>query len=238
MGHSLPAVRTLLLAILMLATVAAGPHARAGDRRQEYEVDFDAYHQLNEQFRLYLAASVTDVESQGSNKGQGAAYLDITLKGVVRERLHMADWARERKVWVRVGYAQYRLWDADIEDVSERRGVLQLTIRSGSWEHFQLTHRFGLDYRSLEGNVSQRYRYRLNLEYLGKIDETPVIPYVRGEVYYDSRYSDWSKQTYQTGFEINLSPRWRVEPYFALDIDTRPSKTYTDRIGVAVRFYW
>jgi len=60
----------------------------------------------------------------------------------------------------------------------------------------------------------------------------------RGEVYYDSRYSDWSKQTYQTGFEINLSPRWRVEPYFALDIDTRPTRTYTDRVGVAVRFYW
>jgi Protein of unknown function (DUF2490) len=231
-------VRTVLpLVLAMLASVVA-PCARAGDRRQEYQVDFDAYHQLNEQIRLYLSASVTDVESGGSNKGQGAAYLDITLKGRVRERLHMADWARERKFWLRVGYAQYRLWDADIEDVSERRGVLQLTIRSGTWEHFQLTHRLGFDYRNLEGRYSQRYRYRLNLEYEAKFDQTPVIPYVRGEVYYDSRYSDWSKQTYQTGFEINLNPHWRVEPYFALDIDTRPTKTYSDRVGLAVRFYW
>ena len=111
--------RVLFVTPAILAAAVAAPCAWAGDRRQEYQADFDAYHQLNEQFRLYLSASVTDVESAGSNKGQGAAYLDITLKGIVRERLHMADWARERKVWLRVGYAQYRLWDSDIEDVSE-----------------------------------------------------------------------------------------------------------------------
>ena len=225
------------LILIMLASVA-GASAWAGDRRQEYQLDMDAYHQLNEQIRLYLAASVTDVESAGSNKGQGAAYLDITLKGVVRQRLHMADWARERKFWIRVGYAQFRTWDGEFEDVSERRGVLQLTIRSGTWEHFQLTHRFGFDYRNLDGRHSQRYRYRLNLEYETKAGQTPVIPYVRGEVYYDTRYSAWSKQTYQGGLEINLSPHWRIEPYIALDKDTRPTTTYTDRLGLATKLYW
>ena len=89
-----PFISTILVAMI---TAMAGSCAMAG-ARQEYELDMDAYHQLNEQIRLYLSASITDTESAGSNKGQGAAYLDITLKGVVRERLHMADWAREREV--------------------------------------------------------------------------------------------------------------------------------------------
>ena len=97
-------------------------------------------------------------------KGQGGAYVDVTLKGALRERLHLADWARSRNIWVRVGYTQLRTWDGQFEDVSERRGVMQLTIRAGSWEKFQLTHRLGFDYRDLEGQDSQRYRYRLDLE--------------------------------------------------------------------------
>ena len=101
-----------------------------------------------------------------------------------------------------------------------------------------MTHRLGLDIRDIEGRHSQRYRYRLNLEYEGKVNQTPLIPYVRGEVYYDTRYSAWAKQTYQAGMEINLNPHWRIEPYFAFDKDTRPNTTYTDRLGLAIKLYW
>jgi hypothetical protein len=157
------------------------PLARADDR-QEYVAELDAYHKLSARNRLFLTASVMDAESADSIKPEGGVYLDMTLKGELLERLHLADWARSRNVWVRIGYTQLRAWDGQFEDVGERRGVVQVTVRAGSWKGFQLTHRAGVDFRDLSGTSSQRYRYRLDVEREAKIGKTVVIPYVRGEV--------------------------------------------------------
>ena len=149
--------------MLLLAAIAAAP-VLAGDDRQEYVAELEAYHKLSMQTRLLLTASVTDAQPADSIKAQGGIYFDITLKGDFRERLGLADWARSRPFWIRIGYTQLRAWDGRFEDVSERRGVLQLMARAGSWKGLQLTHRLRLDYRDLDGNISQRYRYRLDVE--------------------------------------------------------------------------
>jgi hypothetical protein len=225
------------LAYALLACAIAEPLAWADDR-QEYVAELDVYHKLSAQTRLFLTASATDAESTDSIKAEGGAYLDITLKGELRERLHLADWARSRPFWIRVGYTQLRTWDGQFEDVSERRGVLQLSARAGSWHGFHLTHRAGVDFRDLNGTSSQRYRYRLDVEREMKARDIVVIPYVRAEVFYDTRYSSCSKQSYQAGAEIDLSKHWRLEPYFAMDRDSQPSVVYTHRLGVLGKFYW
>jgi hypothetical protein len=221
----------------MLLAVIMAPGVRADDK-QEYVAELDAYHKLSAQTRLFLTASLTDQETGETIKPEGGVYLDITLKGALRDRLHLADWARSRNVWVRIGYTQMRTWDGELEDVSERRGVLQVTVRAGSWKGVQLTHRLGLDYRDLKGTDSQRYRYRLDIERETQAGKTKVIPYVRGEVFYDTRYSAWSKQSYQAGAEVDLTKHWRIEPYIAMDRDSQPNVVYTDRLGLLFKFYW
>lgn len=221
----------------VLVFVVMVPRAWADDR-QEYVAEFEAYHKLSAQTRLFLAARATDAEPADSIRAEGGVYLDVTLQGKIRERLNLADWARSRNIWVRVGYAQLRNWDGQFDDVSERRGVLQVTVRAGSWKDFQFAHRLRMDYRDLDGTTSQRYRYRLNIEREFEIHETTAVPYVEGEVYYDTRYSAWSKQRYQAGCEIDLSGHWRLEPYIALDRDTQPSLVYTERLGIQLKLYW
>ncbi len=220
-----------------LGLVAAAPAARADDR-QEYVAELEAYHKLSMQTRLLLTASATDAQPADSIKAQGGIYFDITLKGDIRERLGLADWARSRPFWIRIGYTQLRGWDGQFEDVSERRGVLQLMARAGSWKGFQLTHRLRLDYRDLEGTISQRYRYRLDIEREMQAGKTVVVPYIRGEVFYDTRYSAWSKQSYRVGSEVDLTKHWRIEPYLAVDKDTQPSVVYTHRLGILCKLYW
>jgi hypothetical protein len=218
---------------LLIAT----SNARADDR-QEYVTELDTYHKLSARTRLFLTASATDAQPADSVKAEGGVYLDITLKGELSERLHLADWARSRPFWVRVGYTQLRTWDGQFEDVSERRGVVQVTMTPGPWQGFQLSHRVGVDIRDLNGTSSQRYRYRLHVEREMKAGNTVVIPYIRAEVFYDTRYSAWSKQSYQVGSDIDLTKHWRIEPYLAVDRDEQPSLVYTNRLGVLCKFYW
>ena len=103
-------------------------------------------------------------EPADSITAQVGAYLDITLKGRHSRTAGPRGLGAIAQFWIRIGYTQLRGWDGQLEDVSEHRGVLQLTVRGGSWKDFQLTHRLRMDYRDLNGTTSQRYRYRLNIE--------------------------------------------------------------------------
>jgi hypothetical protein len=113
-----------------------------------------------------------------------------------------------------------------------------VTMTPPPWQGFQFSHRVGVDFRDLNGTFSQRYRYRLHLERQMKAGDTLVIPYIRAEVFYDTRYSAWSKQSYQVGSEIDLTKHWRIEPYLAVDRDEQPSLVYTNRLGLLCKFYW
>ena len=187
---------------------------------------------------MYLLADTTKVESEDSLKNQVGVHVDFTTKGDLREALHLRDWARERSTSLRVGYRRLRSWDGEREDVSERRAVLELTVRAELPRKLRLAHRFGFDHRDLSGKSAQRYRYRLNVERDVTVGQTVLVPYVQAEVGYDSRYSAWNRQTYTLGSEIELTAHFRLEPYVAIEKDTQPDTTYTDRIGLVAKFYW
>jgi hypothetical protein len=225
-------------AVFAMLTFASLMTLAWADDRQEYKPELDAYDKVSDRLRLFLLADTTKVESQESLKDELGAHLDITLKGILRERPRMADWARDRSIWLRVGYRQLRTWDGQREDVSEHRGLLELTMRHGLTNEFYLSHRIGFDYRDLSGKSSQRYRYRLDLERELAVAKTVVVPYARAEFSYDTRYSAWSRRSYQLGSEIDISKVWRIEPYYAIDLDSEPKEIRTDRVGLILKFYW
>jgi hypothetical protein len=43
---------------------------------------------------------------------------------------------------------------------------------------------------------------------------------------------------YQVGAEIELTKRWRIEPYFALQEDTKFTANLTDRLGLIRKYYF
>ena len=213
------------------------PFAHADDRRHEYSPEFNAFHNFGG-MRLFLLGSTTKVEGVDALQNQVGAHLDISTKRGVRERLHLADWARDRTLGLRIGYRQFRAWDGEREGVNERRGLAELTWRGTLPNQFGMSHRLGYDYRDRASGASQRYRYRFNIDSDVRVWQTDLVPYFQAEVTYDSRYSAWSKIHYQLGSEIGISEHWRIEPYVSVDKDVQPATTYSNKIGLIAKLYW
>lgn len=64
-----------------------------------------------------------------------------------------------------------------------------------------------------------------------------VLPYARVEFFYDTRFDVWNRQEFQTGIEIALTQRFRIELYFAFRNDTRTSPAHLDSVGLKLKYY-
>jgi hypothetical protein len=64
-----------------------------------------------------------------------------------------------------------------------------------------------------------------------------MVPYAQAEFSYDTRFDAWTQQVYQFGAEIELTKRWRIEPYYARQKNTRSSPALTDRLGLVLKYY-
>lgn len=230
--------QTACIFAILLAAVTLVPSARADERGREYAPEIDAFHSYSNGTRLFLLADTTKTEGRETWQNEVGVHLDVSTRRARRERVHLADWDRARTVGLRIGYRQLRVWEDERGDIDERRGIAELTLRGSLPNQFLLTHRLGFDQREIRGNSSQRYRYRLTLERELTAGHVLLVPYAQVELSYDTRYSAWSRQRYQLGAEIEITKHWRLEPYLAVDKDVEPVTFYTDRIGLAAKFYW
>jgi hypothetical protein len=64
-----------------------------------------------------------------------------------------------------------------------------------------------------------------------------MVPYVRADFIYDTRFSALSREIYQAGVEVSLSQRFRVEPYYAFQNDSRTSPARLERFGLVLKYY-
>ena len=63
-----------------------------------------------------------------------------------------------------------------------------------------------VDLRFIDGEFSWRYRNRLSAEREFSIGRVRLNPYARFEVYYDSRYSKWSRTELQARVVLSSHP--------------------------------
>ena len=89
---------------------------------------------------------------------------------------------------VRVGYHYIHSVTGDTP--VEHRGALEATPRYPLVGGLLVSDRNHMDIRSIGGENSWRYRNRLTLEREFSIGRFRSTPYVRGEVYYDSRFDN------------------------------------------------
>ena len=224
----------------------AGAPARAEDRN-EFWPELNAYLKLNERTRVFLLAAFTHAEKTPSPSGPTryqdslyGAHIDYSLTPVLRTHLREEDWARNRYLWIRVGYVYTRSnGDAERTDrFRENRGVFELNGKTLPLAaDLEFTGRLRLDARDRNGQDSQRYRLRLGVERIFEVGGHIVIPYVNAENFYDSRYNTWNRQLYQAGAEVEISRAWRIEPYLGLQKDSRSEPSTTRVFGLALKYY-
>jgi hypothetical protein len=205
----------------------------------EFWPEVSGFVALSPRTRIFLNAAYAEAKESAEKSLDLAAYLDISLKPILRKELLAEDWQRSRYLWARIGYD--RVFDASDgadAEVSEDRGIVALYAKAPLPAEFWLEARVRADLRWIGDDYSTRYRFRVEAtRELTVLDHT-VVPYFHVEWFYDTRYDGWARTLYQLGPEVTLSRHFRFEVYVARQEDRLPSSSSTNAFGVVAKWYY
>jgi hypothetical protein len=233
-------------AVVCLTALVAVPPARAeaesegtsSSSSREVVPELNAYVKLSDRARLFLLADVSRTSPDDATNGEIGIHFDYSVPPLLRSDLREADWARDRYLWFRVGYRRIASIDDRDDGTRENRVLLEGTARFKLPHAVWLANRLRIDLRDANDKRSNRYRYRLGAEReFATAAGTPFVPYAQAEWFYDTRFSAWSRQRFQAGVEVELDTTWRIEPYYAYDKDTKPSRATVNRLGLVLKYY-
>jgi hypothetical protein len=224
-----------------LALLLISPVARS-DTHYEIWPEIDAFYGINPRTRLlFTAASTRSQETASSGttptEAQFSANFDYTLKPIERRDVPEAEWSKNRYLWTRIGY-RYVTSLGEANPYNEHTALGELTVRVPLGADVWVADRTRVDLRNINGVQSQRYRARVTVEKEAKAWGHVITPYAQAELYYDTRYSKWSRVLYEAGIDFTITRAWRLEPYLALQVDTpNDSTTRTFAVGLILKYY-
>jgi hypothetical protein len=226
--------RVLVMVVLIVTTWPVGARAQS----KQVWPELSAFVKVSENTRAYFLA--TTVKEEGdSTSGEFGPNVDFYLHAI-RNRKRWAgfrlDESKNRTLMVRVGYRYMPTIGND--DPDENRGVLEGTARYPLMMGVLVSARQRLDLRVIDEDYSWRYRNRLSLEREISLGAVTVNPYLRAEVFYDSRMSAWSRTEFISGASFPVKPWLELEGYFDYQHDTGGNPNRNVRaIGTVVNLY-
>jgi len=219
-----------------LVVVSSAAPARAQTTQVWPEISL--FTRLNDRMRFYVLAT-TVKESKESTEGEFGPNFDFYLRPF-RDRKHFAgfrlDESKNRFLLLRVGY---RYLDSFSEDPDEHRVVVEATPRYPLKGGVLVSNRGRVDARFIDGEYSWRFRSRLSVEKEFSIGPVRMNPYVRSELFYDSRFDKWSRTEWIGGAAFPLNRHVELEGYFDYEHDTggdHNRKVYA--IGTVLNLYF
>jgi hypothetical protein len=205
----------------------------------EFWPELAAFVPLGQDTRLYLDASYGKGKESLYWTLDAAAYLDISLKPIVRKSLASTDWRRSKYLWARVGYDRvFKTLGGNREETSENRGILAVYGRLELPKDVWLEGRARVDLRWIGGDYSTRYRAKLDVSKEFNVLGHPVVPYLNAEAFYDDRYDGWSRMLYTAGTEVTVSRHFRFEIYLARQKELLPADFVLNGFGMVAKWYF
>jgi uncharacterized protein DUF2490 len=219
-----------------LIVVSAGTSARAQTTQIWPEVS--VFTKLNDRMRFYFLAT-TVKESHESTSAEFGPNFDFYLRPF-RERTRLAgfrlDESKSRYLLLRVGY---RYLESFSGDPDEHRAVLEATARYPLDGGVLISNRARVDARFIDGEYSWRFRTRLSVEKELSIGPLTMSPYGRGELFYDSRFDEWSRTEWIGGAAFPLNRRIELEGYYDYQHDTGgDGSSRVHAIGAVLNLYF
>ena len=194
---------------------------------------------VNDRMRFYFMMTTVkeDKDSTEAEIGPNFDFFLPTLKHVKKWSLFPLDESRNQFLVLRVGYRY--IFPYTEEGSTEHRGVLELTARHPLARGVLVSDRNRVDIRSIEGAKSWRYRNRLIIEREFSIGHFRFSPYIRGEMYYDSRYDKVSRTALIGGWTFPITRHFEFESYFEHQNDSGGSSNRTvNAVGVVANLYF
>jgi hypothetical protein len=194
---------------------------------------------LSPRTRIFLNAAYAEAKESADKSLDLAAYLDLSLKPILRKHLLAEDWQRSRYLWARIGYDRvFKANDGEGAEVAEDRGIIALYAKAPLPADVWLEARVRTDLRWIGDDYSTRYRFRVEATREFTVLDHTVVPYFNVEWFYDTRYDGWARTLYQLGPEVTLNKHFRFEVYVARQEDRLPSASSTNAFGVVAKWYY
>jgi hypothetical protein len=205
----------------------------------EFWPEVSGFVALSPRTRIFLNAAYAEAKESDDKSLDLAAYLDISLKPILRKHLLAEDWQRSRYLWARIGYDRvFEATDGEGAEVAENRGIIAFYAKAPLPAEVWLEARVRSDLRWIGDDYSTRYRFRVEATREFTVLDHTVVPYFHVEWFYDTRYDGWARTLYQLGPEVTLSKHFRFEVYVARQEDRLPSSSSTNAFGVVAKWYY
>jgi len=204
----------------------------------EFWPEVSAFVGLGPQARLYLDATYGRGKGGATETLDLSAFVDISIKPLLREQLWTEDWQRSRYLWARVGYTRSEKANEGISQAAEDRGVFSIYAKHALPAEIWLEGRARADLRWIGGDYSTRYRLRFEATREFTLLEHAVVPYANAEWFYDTRYDGWARALYMAGIEVTLTRHFRYEVYFGRQSDRLPNDESINALGVVAKWYY
>jgi hypothetical protein len=200
--------------------------------------ELGVFTRLNDRMRFYFVAT-TVKEDKESTEGEFGPNFDFylrPLRNAKRFGVIPLDESKHRVLLLRVGYRYLQSFSGDPD---EHRAVIETTARSPLAGGLLLSNRVRVDLRSIDGDYSWRFRNRLSVEKDFSLGPVRINPYVRGELFYDSRYDEWSRTEWVAGTAFPIRRHFELEGYFDHQNDTGgDNNRQVDAIGMVLNLYF
>ena len=230
------ALQGQICAVLLVVSLAIPAGAQT---TKQIWPELGAYVKLNDQMRFYFL-STTVKENKESTEVELGPNFDFYLKPLAKNPkllLVRLDDSKNRPLMVRVGYRF--IYPIIGNGSTEHRGVLEATARFPLVIGMLVSDRSRVDLRFIGGEYSWRYRNRLTVEGDVSVGRVTMNPYVRGEVYYDSRYNKWSRTALTVGSAFPITKHFELESYFEHQNNTEGSSNQElNAVGAVLNLFF
>lgn len=206
-------LRSSILCILAAYVGTTGSSAQGTN--SEIRPEFDVYMQLQPMIRLEFMSSFDGNLTTGDWDADPTFFVETALKPVLRRHLRQEpDVYKDRYLTFRAGY-RYRTDLASGGSAHENRAILELISRVPLPWHLVISDRNRGEFRFIQGQpFSTRYRNRLRLAYDFEQGRFECTPYADFEIFYDTRFDQWTRRQYASGLQFPVGSHVVLEPYY------------------------
>lgn len=181
----------------------------------ELRPELGFYVQQGQLIRIEFVDSASGNQTTNQWQGRFDFYVRTALKPVFRRELRdQPDVYRNKYLTMRAGY-RYVKGLTNGDSTSENRGILEVTSRYLLPWQLAISDRNRGEFRFIKGQgFSIRYRNRLLLERDIQSRWLGFTPYIYDEIFYDTRYDQWTPNRYGGGLQFPAGPHMVLEPYY------------------------
>lgn len=234
-----PAIVRRPALILCLLSLCGWSIPAAGQSAREFWPEVGVYIQQGPAIRIEFVDSASSNPITHDWLGNFTFYVETALKPVFRRQLiDRADVYRHRYLTFRAGY-RYRTSLTPGASVSENRGILDVTSRYLLPWHLVVSDRNRGEFRFVKGQAfSTRYRNRLQVQRDVKIGSFVCTPFVYDEIFYDTRYDQWTPNRYAFGVQVPIGQHVVLEPYYQRQDGNRSNPPHVNALGFKFNLYF